>query len=496
MVKKQKEKVMNRMKYMLAAAALLLLPMAAQAAEPGELKITVADYAATNRSADFSVTVDPSDLNITTQTLVIVTPVLRSTDGVHQHKFSPVALAGPVRYRIINREMNYGDFNFETEPGIFVKHRRKDSQSIPMRLEVPFQKWMRQSELVFVETRSGCAGCDLPDHIGTHHLLSPEFPAPYQPTFAVSYITPEVEPVKTRSDSYTARLSFQVNKSDLLRNFGDNASILAEADKQLSELQADPLLQINSIAVTGYASPEGNLANNQKLADNRARAFVNYLANTHNLRSGNVKIQSAGMGEDWEGLRKAVSDAPYLDDQQAVLNAIDNVGDIAKRKNVIKALSKGRTYRTLLNDFYPPLRRNEYTIAYTVRSFNAEEALQIYKERPQLLSLNELFMVANSYPAGSDEFKQVFDFASRMYPDSPAAQFNTAALEVESGAYRNAIGRLSDFDTPEGWNNLGVAYWHLGEHDKAEELLSRAAGAGNAVATENLAEFLKWEEDK
>lgn len=490
---------MKKINYILAAAALAVLPLIEAMSgtpAPGGLNVAVTDYTATNDGADFVITVDPSTLDITTQTLVTVTPVLRSLDGTQEHRFYPVALAGRVRYRVINREMNYGGFSFETEPGMFVKHRRRHPQEILLRLEVPFEKWMRHSELVFVETRSGCAGCGLEEYPVTHAGVNPDFPEPYQPTFGVAYITPEVEPVKTRSDSYTANLSFQVNKSDLLRDFGNNAAVLAEADRVISELKKDPLLSISSISVRGYASPEGNQAGNQKLSDGRARSFVNYLARTHDLRSDNVRIESAGMGEDWDGLRKAVDGAAYLNDRQAVLNAIDNVGDIAKRKSVIRALSGGRTYRTLLADFYPPLRRNEYTIEYTVRSFNAEEARQVYRERPQLLSLNELFMVANSYPADSDEFKQVFDFASRMYPDSPAAQFNTAALEVENGAYRNAIDRLRDFNSPEAWNNLGVAYWHTGEYEMAKEMFSGAAGSGNETAVRNLEEFVRWYDDR
>ena len=69
-----------------------------------------------------------------------------------------------------------------------------------------------------------------------------------------------------------------------------------------------------------------------------------------------------------------------------------------------------------------------------------------------------MFLVANSYDKGSDQFKEVFDIAVRLYPTDPIAQLNTAALEIETGAYDPAISRLQGINLPEAWNNLGVAY--------------------------------------
>ncbi len=470
----------------------------AQAAGQDGIKITVSDYKASTRGAVFNVVVevDPTTLDLHTQSLVVLTPVLRALDGSAEHRFVPVAFAGPVRYRVIQRQKQYGDFEFNPNPGVFTMHRVKDATPVPMQLEIPFEKWMRNSELVFVETRSGCAGCDLSNEGGgTRSVMQPIFPEPYMPTFGVAFVAPEVEAVKSRSDSFTANLSFQSGKSVLLRNFGDNARQLDEVDRIFSEIKNDPMLSISAINVAGYASPEGSQGSNQRLSEDRALALVRYLRTNH-ISQGGVQIRSQGLGEDWAGLRKAVDSNPSLQYRQAILDAIDNIGDIARRKNTIRAISGGLAYRTLLVEFYPPLRRNEYTIDYTVRSFNAEEAAEVYKKRPQLLSLNELFMVASGYDSGSEEFKQVFDFAVRMYPDSPVAQFNAAALELETGAYQSAIRRLEGFETPQAWNNLGVAYWHLGEYPKAEELLDKAAKAGSEEAAGNLEELRKWQNDR
>ena len=41
-----------------------------------------------------------------------------------------------------------------------------------------------------------------------------------------------------------------------------------------------------------------------------------------------------------------------------------------------------------------------------------------------------MFMVANSYPAGSQEFVDVFEVAVRMYPENEIANMNAAAAAI------------------------------------------------------------------
>ena len=114
------------------------------------------------------------------------------------------------------------------------------------------------------------------------------------------------------------------------------------------------------------------------------------------------------------------------------------------------------------------------------------------KTKPQYLSLNEMFVVANTYPKDSPEFKEVFDIAVRLYPTDPVAQQNTAALEIERGADDAGIERLQKINTPEAWNNLGVAYAKKKEYQKALEYFSKAANAGVKAAAENQEGLSNW----
>lgn len=195
-------------------------------------------------------------------------------------------------------------------------------------------------------------------------------------------------------------------------------------------------------------------------------------------------------GEDWIGLRNTIK-ASNLSDRDEILKVLD-ISDINKRKAQLKALNGGRTYRMLLDDYYPALRRIDYTLAYIARPFDVNEAKQVIKTKPQYLSLNEMFVVANTYPKDSPEFKEVFDIAVRLYPTDPVAQQNTAALEIERGATEAGIERLQKINTPEAWNNLGVAYAKKKEYQKALEYFSKAANAGVKAAAANQEGLSNW----
>lgn len=66
------------------------------------------------------------------------------------------------------------------------------------------------------------------------------------------------------------------------------------------------------------------------------------------------------MGEDWIGLRQEVTKSD-LANKKEILEILD-IQDINKRKAKLHALNGGRTYKILLDKYYPPLRRIDYTL--------------------------------------------------------------------------------------------------------------------------------------
>ena len=126
-----------------------------------------------------------------------------------------------------------------------------------------------------------------------------------------------------------------------------------------------------------------------------------------------------------------------------------------------------------------------------IRGFNVDEAKEVIKTRPQNLSLQEMFAVAQTYEPGSEEFNHVFDVAVRMYPDDPTANLNAANALLERGAAEQAQKFLEKAgDTPQADNARGVALLLLERYDEAEPYLRRAAEAGLSEAKENGKEII------
>lgn len=430
-------------------------------------------------------TLETLGLDLGRQQMMTLTPVLRSFDRTRQIEFEPVVIMGNARRKAVKRAEALDGFRFDPEPSERIRFRRQNLDPVQFRLSVPYESWMRQAELVFFEDVTGCRDMEL--YQNQYPVISPVLPPAYRPSYQISYAEPPTEAVKQRSETYEARINFVVNRYEIRRDFMNNSAVLDSVDRIINEVKNDPNLTITEFRVTGYASPEGTAPHNLKLSENRARSFVAYVQNKHAISESAMKVD--WKGDDWEGLRQLMERSNFSD-RRRVLDILDNTTDVNQRKTQLRNM--GAPYRVLLDEYYPLLRRNEYTIAYVARPFSVEEAKNMVKTKPQQLSLNEMYLAANTYPKNSREFKEVFDVAVRLYPDDPYANLNSAALDIENGAYDLALERSMKVNRPEAWNNIGYIYVQKGDHIRAAEYFKRAADAGLTAGRHNLDELNKW----
>ncbi|MDL2213533.1 DUF3868 domain-containing protein [Bacteroides sp. OttesenSCG-928-J23] len=425
------------------------------------------------------------EVHVASQEMLVLTPVIQTKERAGYH-LAPAVIAGSKRYKVIERLLAYNNPVFEQKPQVLTKRKNQSSQTISLSYSIPFEEWLYGADLYVYGDASGCVSCG--NTTNQDLIASNIVPPVFIPEYEVSYMVPEAE-VKERSETFVARINYVVNRYELLPDFKNNATVLREVDAVIRELQSDPDLTITHHTVTGYASPEGNWNSNITLSKNRAGSFMNYLQQKYNWDTANISHE--GKGEDWDGLREAVLNAPDVPHRDRVIEIIDNTPDIARRKQALKALEGGKVYAMLLKELYPPLRRNEFKISYIARPFNVSEAREVIRTRPQLLNLNEMFLVANSYPKDSKEFKEVFNIASRMFPNNVVSKVNAAAMELETGPIERAIEQLTGIEIPEAWNNLGVAYAQSGNYESASRCFKRAIEGGNEKAVHNLEQLEK-----
>ena len=469
------------MKILLALAAVAFAMPAAADNYNGRVAFTQTTPKVAKDSIRFGVNVVLDQVALGSRTLLTLTPKLVSEDGTQTYSFSPVSVGGR------NRQIMWKRHNIAGAQPVY--HKNGTAQTVSLALAAPNVSWVKKARLVVDEQVQGCAGCEQGEM--RYNLLGRLVKEEYRPKFTTVFVTPKPEPVKTRSDRFIARFNFRVNRSELLPELGNNRVEFARVDSVAKAILLNTDVKVKNVSIDGYASPEGTDAANLKLSQNRALSFADYLRRTYNLSRG--VLNGVGHGSDWEGLRNSVMADANVPNKQGVLDVLAAAGNNEVRKTNLRKLDAGQPYAYLLANNYPPLRRTEYQFTYTVRDFNLEEAIQRIYSNPSLLSLNEMYLVANHYAAGSAERRNALETAQRVYPNAPESRFNALAYRMAQGEQVNEEQFLVNYTTsPEKWNNLGVYYGLRKDYARAKECFSRAGNLPAAQA--NLAELAKVEE--
>ena len=126
-----------------------------------------------------------------------------------------------------------------------------------------------------------------------------------------------------------------------------------------------------------------------------------------------------------------------------------------------------------------------------VRAFSdVDEIRALMHTRPQKLSLQELFLVAQQCEPGSDEFNEVFELAVRLYPDDPVANLNAANTALRRADVQTARRYLQKAgDMPQATYALGICALLEQDYDTARSLLMQAKEQGVEQAEKALEEM-------
>lgn len=428
----------------------------------------------------------PAQMELNTNTLLTLTPALMEKGEDGTSKVLPaIYVYGRARQIIAERTGKIPVNAFEV-----LRRNNGTSQTIQYNARVPYEDWMNGAELKMFAAVYECANCMKEEDLA---LISPVLLERYQVKPAIAFVKPAAE-IKVRAEKGSAYLDFPVNQTKIYPDYRRNPYELEEIYRTINVVKENTDTKITSIALHGYASPEGSYANNTRLAIGRSEALKKYLMDKYALGADMFTVESTP--EDWAGLRAYVEKSNIAHKDQ-VLKLIDSdIENLDVKENRIKALD-GQMYQALLRDCYPGLRHTDYVIHYTVRPYNLEEAKALLKTRPQLLSLEEMYLVAQTYEEGSEDFNEVFDIAVRMYPQDPIANINAAAMELKRGNVDQSQRYLerSDASSAAGQNNLGVYHMLQGNLSVAEACFNKAKELGSEEAGANLVEVQKKRED-
>lgn len=484
---------------LLAACPALFCPVPGSMAQvrQGSVTVQVNELAQRGDSLYVDMAVTTEGRNVPSRMSADFTPVLVS--GERSLALPAVSLMGRNSYRNHRRALALMSAKergaYEKSAPYYVVPDYKGDSRMDYRLALPYEAWMSSAQLTLQRIDCGCGKSSVTDvrllagKVSLEEVIVIER---YRIEPHLAYIRPEAEAVKSRAEQGESFLDFAVGKTSVNPEFGRNAAELEKIRRMIDLVQDDKDLTIKRIVIVGYASPEGSLAMNERLSEGRAKALRDYLQSRYPAIPGSLYSIRFG-GENWDDLVEAVqtSDMP---DKQAVLDIIDRYSIIGGREAKLMALKGGTPWRYMLREMFPSLRKVTVTVDYDVRNFDAEEAKAVVKTHPQNLSLNELYLVANTYEPGSEDFNSLFETAVRLYPESVTATVNAAVAALERRDFVGAERYLRSVKSPDRIPECDNAWGLLlmlrdQDYDRAAPYFEAARAAGLEAAQQNLDEI-------
>lgn len=189
------------------------------------------------------------------------------------------------------------------------------------------------------------------------------------------YIVRKVLVVSQDDADYSIR--YQINLATLNAMLNGNSKELDQLNAFVGNLMNDSLKQVQSVTITGYASPDGPQAFNKALAARRANDFKAYVDKKYDFsKKFNVTVNS--VAEDWEAAGKLVEQSS-MSDRQSVLNILDGSRTAGQKEMALKKMPAAWSY--LKKNILPPMRRVELKIDYAAGNV-VEQRLLIQCPQP------------------------------------------------------------------------------------------------------------------
>ena len=268
-----------------------------------------------------------------------------------------------------------------------------------------------------------------------------------------------------------------------LRNSETGSEQMKDLRATIKDVNAADKKEINKLEVSGYASPDGGLDLNQRLAEQRQANAQRFLQQQLRKDKVNANIASDVTFEDWEGFRRALENS-NIQDKDLVLRVLDRFSDPEEREAQIKNISAA--YKEIAEEILPMLRRSRLILTYDIIGKSDDEIRELAKNDPAQLNVEELLYAATLTNDNAEKLA-IYRKVAELYGDYRAYN-NQGIIYFEQGniaearrCYAKAL-ELAPANADINYN-AGVAALADGLLQKAEQYLGKAAGTtGNLSA--------------
>ena len=342
---------------------------------------------------------------------------------------------------------------------------------------------MQKSEMYLTfDARIGKKQCDVPAvKVANGVIATSEL---YKKTLASEsgVIAPDTFQ-RVNEKKQEANIKFLINQANIRKSELKNNSV-KEFVEMLKKINADREgLNVQNVEIQAYASPDGGVKFNDKLAGKRQNESEKYVKGALKQTKVNADIDAHYTAQDWDGFQKLVA-ASNLQDKDVILRVLSMYEDPQEREQQIRNMSAG--FRELADGILPELRRSRLIINYETIGRSDEQIEQQYKDDAAKLSADELLYLA-TFDKTPAEQEAIYTKATQIYDKDYRAYNNLAALALAKGdkataqQYAAKAASLSN-NTPEAQANMGLIALVNGDVQEAERAISKSANSENVKA--------------
>jgi len=293
---------------------------------------------------------------------------------------------------------------------------------------------------------------------------------------------------RVNEQKFDATIKFLIQQAELRKSELKSNSV-QEFTSLLKRIAKDQEgLNINNVEISAYASPDGGVSLNEKLANKRQKNTESYVKKQMKAAKIDANLSSQYTAQDWEGFQELVK-ASNIQDKDVILRVLSMYQDPQEREQQIKNMSQG--FRELADGILPELRRSRMTINYETIGRDDDQIFAQYKEDASKLSVEELLYAASIADTDAQR-EDILKTTTNLYREDSRAYNNLAVLAMQKGNNAEAqkylsMARTLDAKNAEANANMGLLALQQGDAKTAEDYISRAAGANNlAEALGNL----------
>lgn len=289
-------------------------------------------------------------------------------------------------------------------------------------------------------------------------------------------------------DKVTADIKFLINQTNI-RKSELNSDELTALHQTLKEAQNNEKIKVDELNISSYASPEGGVKLNTRIAEGREKNTQDYL--NKELKKNKVSdfgsLTADFTAQDWEGFQQLVSES-NIQDKDLILSVLSMYKDPEQREREIRNLSS--VFDQLAKDVLPHLRRSRLTASVNYIGKSDAEIEEAYNKDPKSLTVDELLYAATLTNDNNKKAK-IYQSCTEVYPEDYRGWNNLGMCQYKEGDYTAAARNFEKAarinpSSNEATMNQGLCALLNDNYSEAKQKLGAAAGAeglGDALGT-------------